>query len=607
MSFSTCDLRHTISRSNEITSYRQTIPAIAIKHSVQLQASRMHYNELSTIVMSVLASISHQSEEIMLINRLNKVFNFDHNIQLIDSSLDLNRFIDGGNQRESVPTSFYTFGSSVDNIDGLNGLTRIESKNTLLIVALEEFPFGFSSKMQRRLVEIQRMQRNMKIGIFVSRRFSRQNVVQNIFYWCWTHGIINIFVATFPTQCASNVSPFLHIFKFDPYGISRVINITGHDAFEQLYLDRKVNFQQYPLRFPPVSIMAQEIRNIFCSGMNASQSTAIGLNGVDIGPSANTFSTFSPSNNSYPVTGETFVILVPDALPYPQFGSYLQSTISGRTLGWYSIVIVAIILLLTLIRYKKRNKIEFTQCTIDVVNLLMNDNTSIRYQTLSCAEVAIFVPLTIAGLFTINGVSSALQSYITQPCMQPEIDTIEELYNSALPILLTHEPFKAKLVDILTNRLDRNDWSDKIYLTTATEIQRYISLGNFSMSFLASDRHAKIMLENGKQSSARGYRIPIEAGDLVKMWTTFYVNENFPFLDRVTEISHWLHTAGIYQRWDRAKKHDELKALDRANVTAVDTFPVPMFIYYGWIVGGIVFCMEILWNFVNHQRSLKSQ
>src|ERR1700743_2932932 len=75
------------------------------------------------------------------------------------------------NKDENIPQSLYIFRRAADNITGLNTRTRIESKNTFLIVVLESGEFQTNLDFLHQLKRIQRLQTKMKIGMFFSSQF----------------------------------------------------------------------------------------------------------------------------------------------------------------------------------------------------------------------------------------------------------------------------------------------------------------------------------------------------------------------------------------------------------------------------------------------------
>lgn len=79
------------------------------------------------------------------------------------------------------------------------------------------------------------------------------------------------------------------------------------------------------------------------------------------------------------------------------------------------------------------------QSEADVVNVPMNDNGAIKYPFLSRYEACLLLPLTFVGLIFVNGILSSLQSFLTRPIRQPQINTVEDMYQSQILITTTHE------------------------------------------------------------------------------------------------------------------------------------------------------------------------
>lgn len=147
------------------------------------------------------------------------------------------------------------------------------------------------------------------------------------------------------------------------------------------------------------------------------------------------------------------MLLVPEALPYSEFTSYLQTITSDPFFGYSLIAITIVILILTTFRYIDYKKIVFFESTADVLNLLINDNGNIQYRKLSRIEILLIVPLTLMGFVIVNNVFSTLQSYLTRPYLKPQIKTIEDIYQSQLLILTHMNKFEATITRVLT-RLD---------------------------------------------------------------------------------------------------------------------------------------------------------
>lgn len=131
----------------------------------------------------------------------------------------------------------------------------------------------------------------------------------------------------------------------------------------------------------------------------------------------------------------TSVLLVPHARPYSGFVGYLQNATWKLFFIYTFVVIAAASLLLTISGYWQTKKISFRQSVGDVINLLLNDNGSIRYGQLHCADIYVAVPLTFNGLIMMNGIVSVFQSYLTVTIYGPQINSIDDLFESATQIL----------------------------------------------------------------------------------------------------------------------------------------------------------------------------
>src|ERR1700761_3217931 len=200
-------------------------------------------------IISLLPILCTEYQELRLISQLNNFYGFDHNILLLDSSTDTNRFI---NKDENIPQSLYIFRRAADNTTGLNTRTRIESKNTFMIVVLESGDFQTYLDFLHQLKRIQRLQIKMKIGMFFSSQFVSIDDLRHTFNWCKEHQIIDIFAAAYVhpeiIQEPNGKRP-LNIFTFEPFGIFDVVNVTG-DEFNSYFRSYNSNLQQHQIRVP---------------------------------------------------------------------------------------------------------------------------------------------------------------------------------------------------------------------------------------------------------------------------------------------------------------------------------------------------------------------
>lgn len=231
----------------------------------------------------------------------------------------------------------------------------------------------------------------------------------------------------------------LNIFTYSPFGTFKVINVTSRTV-DHLFLSQKSNFQQYQLELGQEDdiVRSKKVWQAVFSVMNCSYKfldKSIPISGmfqnstIDIFAKLYMKSSVNP-DFVYPLEMPTFTILAPEALPYSEFSSYLLNIISTELFVYFIITIVAVMLLLGIVRYKTQDKIVFFESVADVLNLLMNDNCNVQYQQLHRIEVYVIVPLTFIGLVIINGILSNLQSHITRPFLQPQINTIEDIYRS---------------------------------------------------------------------------------------------------------------------------------------------------------------------------------
>lgn len=499
-------------------------------------------------------------QEIKLINQLNDFYSFDHNVFLLDSATDMNCFVNTRTQEEFTeftPQSLYVLKNVGDNITGLETLNKIKSKNTFIIVVPQSSEFKDNFKLLAQLKKIQRLQISMKIGVFFSHIVASDNL-QSLFQWFWKNQIINIFAAFHSYDDVIRVSSAessLNIFTFNPFGSFDVINVTGSKSFNNLFLSQYSNFQQHPLvlgmgkSFDWYSdeylwLAVFRVMNASYTKIDNNRTLSF-ANGIDILPVLHEHIE-DIHLNMYPMYINSIVLVVPEAVEYSEFAAYLQSITTHRLFGYCLMIVAIVMLLLIIFRYIKRAEILLVQSITDVLNLIMNDNGAIKYQQLSRVEACLILPLTFAGLIFVNGLLSNFQSYLTRPIKQAQIDTIDDIYKSPFPIFTWTQSQSNVLLDTLENLSKHTGWSNKIQLSQDHDhrlLWLQIVKYNQSISFLMELSYANTLLRVQKRVGIEGYHI-CETRFSKRIYA-YLINDEFPFIERINEIVHWIRDAGI--------------------------------------------------------------
>lgn len=451
----------------------------------------------------------------------------------------------------------------------------------------------------------------MKIGIFFP-HFASTEDLQTLFEWCKKQLIVNIFAAT--NAYSSELTPdlLLNIFTFHPFGTFEITNVTGNEAYNSYFFSLDSNFHQHQLRLghPFVFNMDKEFWSTVFKLMNASFTVVPNISteanlvekGIDVFPHLYVRSEFT-GNCMYPVVVEAQAIIVPEAQPYSEFSAYLRSLTSNECFGYSLVIIAAVVLFLSVIRYIEQKKILFVQTVADVFNLLVNDNGYIKYQRLSRTEAFLIVPLTFIGFVVVNGILSNLQSYLTRPILQPQIKTIEDIYKSPFPILSYNEKWKRQLSDALTHQTKHDDWNAKIIVMEEKAYFEQIEMFNTSMAFMTIPSYVNMLLGLQKRFNIKGYHNPrIQFFNSLFAYDVF---DKFLFYERLNEIVHRIQSAGLYDLWGRQsivqleqqiiKRYSD--NLSFQNKILVQTFEFPMLILYGWLASAIVLVIEIMWKY----------
>lgn len=564
-----------------------------------------------------------------LISKLNHYFDFDHNIFLEDSPSNIARYLDTNCE---TPRTIHVFKSVQEG--NIPSITQILSKNTFLIAILGSSTIEQNYDFLQYVNTIQRIPISMKIGVFFRQVTSIDNV-RILFTWCKEHHVANVFAA-FPyihedTQHIEVEIDELeiNIFTFDPFGVGDMINVTTASTYEDLFPSLKPNFHQHPLRIsvpfdeyvyekPYWSTIFQQMNASYEIDKNWTywQNNPYDVeehfrNGIDV------LTLWSEPRNErdlrlYPLSVISFIIIIPEAQPYTDFAAYLRKALSNEILGYALTTVAAVIFVLIVCRYFKQQKIQIFASIVDVLNLLVNNNIDIKYQKLSRAENLIVGPLTFVGFIVVNGILSNLKSQLTSPVSQPQIKTVEEIYNSPYQIITHKEYWKKELIEGLAEKSKHRNWSHKIIAVNyGDKIDVWLQMYKSSASFLSNADFAYIPLRLQKRLKIRGYyNTQIQ---ITKRFIFYHLNEKFLFFERYNEITHRLKSAGLIDLWWRGqldvlekkvlKVNLERLQLLAENDNETQVYNYLIFIVYGWTAGGIVFVFEIVWKKFNQLRS----
>lgn len=572
------------------------------------------------IILSLLPIISSANQVLTLIDELNKFFTFDHNIFLLESSVDRNRFLSLKIGEEQSPQTIYVFqNADKENFAVSESITKISSGNTFVIVALGTSSFRRYFDFFDEIKRIERLQLHMKIAIFFPQSTALDDI-RELFEWCKEQLIVNIFAATYGTHLSSDepegptTEQFLNIFTFHPFGTLDVLVpftfITTCDTYHNFFPSLKSNFQQYPLRVgePFDYYFDREFWRVVFQLMNASYS-------IDLKSFANLSEYFQNGIDIllvwyiqkekrdlyfYPIMMESYQIIVPEAQPYSDFSAYLRVATSEQTFTYLLLTISGVMTFLAVVRYIKYQKILFFDSVVDVLNLLMNDNGYINYQQLSYAEVLVIVPLTFVGFVVVNGILSSLQSYLTRPVLQPQIKTLEDIYNSPFPITAWRNYWKDVLTNELTRRTNYQNWENKTISLDDDQFKEQVHSYNTSISYFGDAGTVDYLLRGQKRLNIKGYYNP--QIEIARHFVSYHLSDRFLFFDRINEITDRFRSAGLIEFWYRRGYNEYEYDIIKRNIARLSyskgkrfqEIKFPMFIVYGWIAGGCVFVAEII-------------
>lgn len=409
-----------------------------------------------------------------------------------------------------------------------------------------------------------------------------------------------------------------NVYKYNLFETFNMINVTSESLQEFFTIDVP-NYHKHPIQFLEVdgySNYAVDFRfwDTLLALFNASMSkTTINDEEFSKITSSDADVLFNEVNvdkyvKVYPHRETYDVLIVPHAQRYSDLWLYLQNETWTRLFVYVFVVIAVSSLLLVVSRYLQRKKILLLQCVVDVINLLINDNAGVRYQNLHRTDLFIIVPLTFAGLIVMNGILSLFQSYLTSPIYQHQINSIEKLYSSSVPILAHEYLLKDYYLELLEDMTKYDGWADKIHGTT--EVYEEIEQFNNSIAFFMEEQRANKVLEVQKRLGLEVYYL-LRDTFFGKELISHQVSQRFPFVEQMNDVVLRLNSAGLYQKWFQEDIQNMTEGLwnksqnlqsKYSNESEVGAFSIPTVVWYGWIASIIAFGLEIVWNKMSFRR-----
>lgn len=189
-----------------------------------------------------------------------------------------------------------------------------------------------------------------------------------------------------------------------------------------------------------------------------------------------------------------------------------------------------------------------------------------------------------------------LETHLTRPYFQPQIDSGEDIYRSGMNIYYNVEQrfFREELVTELNNTFP-DDWSDIVKMDELCDEK----MEKFRRdAFLCTEKHGKRLLRVQKRLNIRGYHISQVQGILPKV-VVYKVLESFPFKELFNDIIHRIRSAGLIEKWSKEnelKLEEKIFEKNKMNIEKEDHSDDGglMFIVYGWIASAILFICEII-------------
>lgn len=154
----------------------------------------------------------------------------------------------------------------------------------------------------------------------------------------------------------------------------------------------------------------------------------------------------------------------------------------------------------------------------------------------------------------------------------------------------------------ITSQLPDGDWSNKILIVNDSDFVRHIMTLNTSISILLflGQATCTMVVKGQNRLNKTGYHI--SSVQVSSELFSYDVNSDFPFIERLKELVHRIHSAGLLKAWVKNWEDGFEKALVKVNERHLPsenenlsaTFEMPIFMFYCWATSMLVFILEII-------------
>ena len=284
--------------------------------------------------------------------------------------------------------------------------------------------------------------------------------------------------------------------------------------------------------------------------------------------------------------------------------SFLKTFTSESTFGYIFAMILLVSVILTVAGYLQNNEIAPLGSLIDVLNILMNENGAIKYRQLNASSACVIVPLTFVGLIVMNGILSLFQSYATLPRYEHQIDTLDALYNSQIPIFANKIIWVEKVIKVLETLTHFGGWSDKVHPMSLLQLVQELNSLNNSIAFPLYDDQAKDLLQTQNGLDFKMFHL-LSDTEISKHIMACTIPKNFVYIDYLNDVLLRWQSSGLYDRWfqigcEKRVRYGVrwyLKYQAKVTVESESSEAITFFLVWcGWLASALVFISEIVWN-----------
>lgn len=230
-----------------------------------------------------------------------------------------------------------------------------------------------------------------------------------------------------------------------------------------------------------------------------------------------------------PYKPDHIILMAPKAPLIPQFLKFLMVFSPKIWINFLLTIIVCVILIYSV----ERN--HFNRILLDIYRVFIGQSGYFKFDYYKLSIKMFFVVMTYFGMIITSVYSSSLLGTIISKRFYPEMNTLQDVHNSNLPICINSQ---------LSN-LVPDIFKQKLIILSGSELYLHIMAGNRSCAYAMMKSYAEQYIRRLRKSQGKDYYHLVKES-LVPGFESFYFHQKSPFIYRINDILKTFEQSGLF-------------------------------------------------------------